>query len=418
MKHEKSDESGLRRKLFRLFDKGKSIRHILKLIPRSRAWLYKWRARYQHHGARAAPGAPTTPRHSPQAYPPAVIRLVLQVRQRLQRETVGLIGAKAIRRELQRRRLLRDLPSISTIHRILKRHGLVATAARPKKESSYPAPQLSAERVFHAMDWMLRYLEGGEKVFIFHTIDLQTHELAQTLAHNKSVAAVRAHALQVWQAVGLPDFLQIDNDAAFTGLGRKGRIFGQFVRLALYLGIELMFIPPSEPQRNHRVEGVNHLFSRSFWEKNHFANFRAVERRRGKFLRWYQDYEPPALAGLSIKAARRKGKRRKLRASEVAALPAALPLTTGRLHFIRQVSPRGEIEILKEKGKVSRWLAGRYVWAIVNTGPERLQIYYRASPRHAVQLLQEYAYEVGEKVLPLQERYRRSKRVLPAENLF
>jgi hypothetical protein len=34
-------------------------------------------------------------------------------------------------------------------------------------------------------------------------------------------------------AVGLPDFLQLDTDAAFTGLGFTARVCGQFVRLAV-----------------------------------------------------------------------------------------------------------------------------------------------------------------------------------------
>jgi hypothetical protein len=33
--------------------------------------------------------------------------------------------------------------------------------------------------------------------------------------------------------------MQIDNDAAFTGLGRTRPVFGNLIRLALYLGIEV-----------------------------------------------------------------------------------------------------------------------------------------------------------------------------------
>jgi hypothetical protein len=37
----------------------------------------------------------------------------------------------------------------------------------------------------------------------------------------------------VWQKLGLPDFLQLDNDAAFTGSGKTPQRIGAFVRLAL-----------------------------------------------------------------------------------------------------------------------------------------------------------------------------------------
>ncbi len=260
--------------------------------------------------------------------------------------------------------------------------------------------------------------ERRREGFIFHTIDLQTHALAQTLAQNKRVEAVLQHALTVWQELGLPDFLQIDHDAAFTGFSKKGRIFGQFVRLALYFGIELIFIPPAEAKRNQLVEGVNHLFARSFWEKTEFQSVREVERKRGKFLTWYQTYEPPALLGLNIREANQRVKRRKLKKKELAALPEQLPLPKGRIHFLRQVSATGEIEILKERWKVSRRLAGRYVCARVNTARQSLQIYYRAKESTPLHLLKEYDYGVGEKVVPLQACYRRTPRAMRVQNLF
>ncbi len=109
MNNEKTDESGLRRKLFKFFDRSKSIKQILKLIPRSRSWIYKWKERYERKGMVAARGESRTPLCSPQAYPKRVVRIVLSLRKRLQKDVVGLIGAKAIRRELKRRRLVKQI---------------------------------------------------------------------------------------------------------------------------------------------------------------------------------------------------------------------------------------------------------------------------------------------------------------------
>ena len=418
MNEKNIDEIGLRRKLFKLFDKEKSIKQILKLIPRSRSWLYKWHKRYEREGRMAAKGRPKVPHRWPQAYRKPVVQMVLKLRKQLQKAEVGLLGAKAIRRELKARRLVQPIPSLSTIHRILKRHALIATEAAVRTQSYYPKPRMNPDFCFHSMDWMLRYLHGGEKVFIFHTIDLQSRALAQTLAHNKSVESVLCHAVEVWQELGLPDFLQIDNDSAFTGLGKKGRIFGKFVRLALSVGIELIFIPPAQAKRNAVVEGVNHLFAQSFWEKNEFKSFGEVERKRRKFLLWYQNYEPPALLGFKISQANHKVKRRKLKNQEVESLQERLPLTKGRIHFIRKVSLTGEIEILKEHWKVSRQLSNRYVWATVNTGAKSLEIYYKANERAEVKLIKEYDYEVGEKVFPLAPDMRRRKRAMRVQNLF
>ncbi len=164
---------------------------------------------------------------------------------------------------------------------------MIGTATSETAEKFYPWVRTDGEAVFHSLDWMLRYITGGAKVFIFHTIDMNTHALAQTLSRDKSTEALINHALSVWQQLGVPDFLHIDNDAAFTGLGKSPRVFGRFVRLALSFGIELIFIPPGEARRNHLVEGVNHLFAQSFWDKNEFSSVRDVERKRGRFLAWY-----------------------------------------------------------------------------------------------------------------------------------
>ena len=341
-----SDEIALRRKACKLFDKGFRVTHIRKLIPRSRSWLYKWKQRFAAQGFAALDSLDTSPHHSPHEYPPQVVALVLRIRQRLQRARVGLVGARSIRRELKQRHALKRVPGLTSINRWLREAGLVATSVAEPEKIYYPAPHLGPDLVFHAVDWTQRYLTGGEKVFAFHTVDLHTHALWQTVGRDKTTATVRAHALCVWQELGLPDFLQLDNDAAFTGLGKKSRVFGSFVRLCLYFGIELIFIPPAEAKRNSMVEGINHLWSHGFWEKNDFTSWRDFSRKRRKFLTWYATYEPPTLDGLCVGQASALARRRKLKRCEVVAVPDELPLCAGRIHFIRRVSANGEIELL------------------------------------------------------------------------
>jgi hypothetical protein len=51
---------------------------------------------------------------------------------------------------------------------------------------------------------LARYLEGGTKIFAFHTVDLESHALTQTIRTDKTVASVRTHLLETWQKIGLP----------------------------------------------------------------------------------------------------------------------------------------------------------------------------------------------------------------------
>jgi hypothetical protein len=263
---------------------------------------------------------------------------------------------------------------------------------------------------FASCDWTARYLEGGEKVFVFHTVETHTHALAQSSSGDKTTASVCTHLLQACAGLGVPDFLQLDNDAAFTGLGKPPGRWGQFVRLALYLGIELIFIPPGEPQRNALVEGIHHLWVQSFWNKNHFTSVLAFQRKSPQFLAWYDNYAPPALHGLSVKEARQGVKRRKLPPPALHRLPPALPLTAGRVHFIRRVNARGVINIRKEEWKVSRRLAGEYVWATLDLRTKRLAIYHRRSEKAKAKVVKTHRYPLAERVESVKPQYRRRPR--------
>jgi transposase len=418
MREKNQAEIADRRRLFRLFDKGKPVAQILKLIPRSRAWIYKWKQRFAQQGFAALGRADTAPHSSPQAYPRETVALVLRVRRRFERAGVGLVGAHAIRRELKQQHRLKRLPSLASINRWLQAAGLLSPVVEVPQTSYYPAPQPEGGLVFHACDWIQRYLTGGEKVFAFHTVDWETHALWQSVGQDKTTQTVLRQALEVWQALGLPDFLQLDNDAAFTGLGKLPRVFGSFVRLALDLGIESIFIPPGAAKRNWLVEGINHLWARSFWDKHDFTSFGDFARKRQQFLAWYANYEPPAEGGLSVAQASAGVARRRLKRREVAQLPEPLPLVAGRIHFIRRVSAAGEIELLKERWKVSLSVAHQYVWATLTTHRQRLEIYHRRSPRAKARLVKCYDYELTERVWPLEKCYRRRRRALDVLKLI
>ena len=207
--------------------------------------------------------------------------------------------------------------------------------------------------------------------------------------------------------MGLPDLLQIDNDGAFTGLGKSRRGVGRFVRLLLYLGVEPIFLPPGEPKRNGLVEGIHHLWAQSFFDKDHFASVAHLNRKSHKFLSWYDQYEPPRLGGVSVAAARRGVQRRRLTPRERHAIPDELPLTAGRLHFIRRVDPQGQIRLLNERWKVSKRLVGEYVWATIDLKEQSLQISYRKSERAKAKLVKHFDYPRAEPVKRLPPQYKR-----------
>jgi hypothetical protein len=125
------------------------------------------------------------------------------------------------------------------------------------------------------------------------------------------------------------------------------------------------------------VERVNGLWAQSFWGKNLFTSRRDRLRKSPKFMTWYETYAPPALHGMTVKQAADRPKAPPLRRGQIAQLPEDLPLTAGRIHFIRSVAAQGKINLLKEPWKVSKSLSGHYVWATIDVGTAELLLYHR-----------------------------------------
>ena len=89
------------------------------------------------------------------------------------------------------------------------------------------------------------------------------------------------------------------------------------------------------------------------------------------------------------------------------ALPEKLPITAGRVHFIRQVSRAGEITLLNESWFVGRRFAQQYVWATVITHEQRLEIYHRPSLQAAARGIKRFDYRLPEVVRPLGQEFKR-----------
>ena len=401
------DRQELRRRwqAMRLRLQGIPHKVILEKVQRSRAWLSKWQKRFEQQGASGLRSHSRRPHHDPTACSLRIVRLIVQTRRRLTKQKVGLIGPRAIRRELRKLSLGKQTPSLTTIKRVLQTHGLVAPP--PEAAPAYfPKPLTTMEGTLHALDWTCRYLEDGPKVYAFHTLNLHTRACSQTIAADKRSDTVIRHCLTTWKTLGIPQFLQLDNDAAFCGGYKAPRVFGQFVRLCLYLGLELIFLPLAEPECNGEVEELNGLWGHSFWERRRFASFGRVGRASPAFVHWYMtDYAPPVLADVTPEQAQRREPKRRLTTTQVAHLPDPLPLTAGRIHFIRKVKPDGTIAVLNETWKVSKRLAGKYVWATIITHCRRLEIWYRRSAQHDWGLRKTYAYDIPETVARLKPEF-------------
>ena len=85
-----------------------------------------------------------------------------------------------------------------------------------------------------------------------------------------------------------------------------------------------------------------------------------------------------------------------------------LPLTDGKIHFIRKVDNEGRINVLNEAFKVGKEFVGEYVWATICLAKQNIEVYYQEKDRDAAVLIKELEYNVNEAISPLRQDIRKT----------
>jgi putative transposase len=320
----------------------------------------------------------------------------------------GLIGPRAIQARLEALEI--EPPSRATIQRILQSHGLTHPRGAGKDLAYYPWPEAWAINAIHATDIITRHVRGGEEIQNFHTIDHYSHAVCLSQHSDKNSVSSSEHLLATWSKLGLPYLHQCDNEGTFCGGYTHRRVLGRVVRLCLFCGIEPLFMPYYEPKRNYQIETFHSLWDQAFWSRQQFRNIAHVRSEVPLFEQWYQHvYRPPALEGQTVAQVRRGACVVRLTPELRRLIPQGrLPITAGRIHFMRRVDATGHIELLNEAWSVGQKWIGEYVRATINTATQGLTIWSKADAQSDSRLLKERAFRLKEPVQALVPAFRRN----------
>jgi len=168
--------------------------------------------------------------------------------------------------------------------------------------------------------------------------------------------------LHAWHDLGLPAHVQFDNGREFCGFGKSARFLTRLIRVCLRLGVEVRFIPPGKPQHNGSVENFNGWFQPVLWNRP-FRRPCDVRRELRRLMTTVNEQHVYRHLGGRTAAQYRRGKQlRKLPANFTLDL-AHLPIATGKVTFIRFVSPQGSISLLGQSFRLGKRLKFQYVKA-------------------------------------------------------
>lgn len=316
----------------------------------SRQSGYELMARYEAEGEKALVPRSRAPHTHPNAISPAMAKKLLDVKAKHVR-----FGPRKVRQYLIMTGHRGELPAVSTIGELFKRHGLVRPRGRARARSaphSEPLRPATAPNAVWSIDFKGHFrLRNGQWCYPLTMSDNASRYLlvCRALAH-PTEAAVWPQLRRAFIDYGLPYALRSDNGAPFasTALGGLTRLGVWLLRL----GIVLERITPGRPDQNGRHERMHRTL------KDHLApvcaNLAAQQRALERFRVHYNEQRPhEALGGISPTMCHQRSER---------AYPVQVPEPQYGAGFdVRRVRSNGQIKWHGRQVFVSEALIGQTV---------------------------------------------------------
>lgn len=384
----KRDEQEIRKKAIDRFIQGEKPKRIYSELGRSNRWFFKWLKRYQSDDPKWFEDRPKSPHRQKNRISDQLERQIVQIRNQLQNTKYSQIGANAINWHLQKKGLS-PVP-VATINRVIKRHNLTKRKKKYQPQNTpYPTwPCLSPNSVHQADLVGPRFIKNDGRFYCLNVMDIDTHRVQLNPCRTKEDHMIANGFIKTWKHLGVPDFLQMDNELSFRGSNRYPRSFGIVIRLCLSLGVQPVFIPVGEPWRNGQIESFQNLFDKVFFRSQHFPNYKALCEEAKVFENFHNNnHVYSCLKGKTPNAS--LGSTQFQRLPKSFRLPPKRTLIEdGYIHLIRFIRSDRVLNIFGEKFTVPKAVAYEYVVATICTEIHQLQV------RHDGTLIECFDYQL------------------------
>ena len=273
---------------------GKSIAELARAHDVSRSWLYKLLARYRREGPGGLEPRSRRPHHSPTRIADRWEEAIVALRKEL--ADAGFdAGAMTIQFHLARRGGT-DVPSVSTIWRVLKARGFVSPQPRKRPKSSWRRFVAEVPNQCWQADVTHWVLADGTEAEVLNIIDdhsrlcVESHAFVRT----RSVDVVRAlhRGAEKW---GYPQAFLTDNGAIFTASARGGQ--GAMESELLALGIDSKHSRPYHPQTCGKVERFHQTMKRFLAKQDPPASKKQLQTQLDRFVAGYNERRPHRAIG-------------------------------------------------------------------------------------------------------------------------
>src|SRR5713226_2379003 len=272
---------------------GRSYREVAKAHGVSKSWVAKLVGRFREGGYGAIEPRSRAPKRIPHRTPDELEDEIVALRKEL--VDLGLdAGAQTIHYHLGRRH--DEVPSVSTIWRVLRRRGFVTPQPHKRPRSSWVRFEARLPNECWQSDVTHWRLAGGTEVEIVNVID--DHSRLAVGARVLPVATA-AKALEVFREAGarwgFPAALLTDNGCVYTTWHRGGPNVMQTELLALR--IDYRHSRPYHPQTCGKVERFHQTMKAFLAKQPQAQSISALQAQVDRFVTYYNEVRPHRARG-------------------------------------------------------------------------------------------------------------------------
>lgn len=276
--------------------KSSNISELCRRFNISRSVGYDWLNRYKKYGLAGLEDKSRKPSSCPHKTDQATVNTILAIK-----EEHPFWGAKKIAVIAKRQGGI-EVPSITTINKILKDHDLVEPRVKTGKlterfEHKYP-------NVLWQMDFKghFGYFEGRCHPLTIID-DHSRYSIALEPCRDQKRYTVQNHLISCFQRFGIPKRINVDNGTPWGAMYECARYTSLSVWL-IKLGIVVSYSQPGRPQTNGKDERFHRTLKQEIIRPNYFYSLDEIKRAMSAWQDQYNYIRPHEAIGMAVPADR------------------------------------------------------------------------------------------------------------------
>lgn len=315
----------------------------------SRKTLYKWLGRFRGDGPAALGDRSRRPVHSPNKTAELIEAQALSVR-----AAHPAWGPRKIHAVMRRCLPVGQVPSVSTIGRILRRNDCITAQASQAARRYRRFEHLSPNDLWQ-MDFKGDFaLGGGGRCHPLTVLDDHSrYALLLAACPNQRMTTVLPRLLEVFRRYGLPRRMLMDNGSPW-GVGHSPECYTRLEVELLGLDIAVSHGRPYHPQTQGKEERFHRTLNVELLQHRQLADLPDAQQAFDPWRQMYNHERPHEALGLATPASRYTPSRR--------SLPEPVPPPSYHGHdSVRSLNPVGQVRFRGRVYKLSEAFGGRRV---------------------------------------------------------